>query len=121
MHELFNRTELKYGMNDSGIPFSDKELDVLIGLIDRSKDGFIQYDKFMRGLLGPMNAGHVSVVKMAFDLLDSDKSGIITIEDHGTSFHPKVQIGEMTHEEAVMEFASQWDTIDKDGKITCDE
>jgi hypothetical protein len=65
------------------------------------------------------------VCRQAFRRLDKDGSGVVTLSDlvgvYKTNFHPAVIAGRMTHEEAVREFMSQWDTKDKDGIITLAE
>ena len=59
---------------------------------------------------------------MAFDVLDKDGSGVVTIEDvaaaYDTSKHPEVMEGAKTSEEVLKEFMSQWDTLEKDGIVT---
>ncbi len=61
----------------------------------------------------------------AFRRLDKDGSGVVTLSDlssvYSTKFHPEVIAGKKTHEEAVAEYISQWDTKDKDGIITFPE
>jgi Ca2+-binding EF-hand superfamily protein len=65
------------------------------------------------------------VCSQAFRRLDKDGSGVVTLSDlvsvYSTKFHPEVIAGKKTHEEAVTEFMSQWDTKDKDGIITVAE
>jgi predicted transcriptional regulator len=62
---------------------------------------------------------------MAFDRLDKDGSGVVTIEDvrsaYDTSKHPDVISGKKTSDEALGEFMAQWDTGVRDGRITKDE
>lgn len=65
------------------------------------------------------------VFGQAFRRLDKDGSGEVTLSDlvsvYSTKFHPEVKAGKKTHEQAVTEFMSMWDTKDKDGIITFPE
>ena len=62
---------------------------------------------------------------MAYDKLDVNKDGSVTLEDIATlydaSYHPDVRDGKRTKEEVLREFMSQWDTQVKDGIITFSE
>ena len=62
---------------------------------------------------------------MAFDRLDKDGSGVVTIDDvrsaYNTTKHPDVLSGKKTPDEVLTEFMSQWDTGTRDGTITKDE
>ncbi len=57
--------------------------------------------------------------------MDKDGSGVVTLSDlvcvYNTKFHPDVISGKLTHEQAVTQYMSQWDTVDKDGTITYEE
>jgi len=62
--------------------------------------------------------------KKAFEVLDMDKSGTITLEEvkakYDVSKHPKVIQGSMTPEAALKEFMAPWNK-DGDDVITWDE
>jgi len=88
------------------------EFERLFVAFDKDGDGNLSYDEFIRGVRGEMNDNRVALVKMAFEVLDADKSGQITVEEikakYDVSNHPKVQRGEYTPEQAVKEFMSSW-------------
>lgn len=74
---------------------------------------------------GNLSARRRALILMAFDRLDKDGSGVVTIEDvrsaYDTSKHPDVLSGKKTPDEALREFMAQWDTDVHDGRITKDE
>ena len=64
-------------------------------------------------------------MKLAYDKLDVNKDGRVTLEDiaklYDASYHPDVQSGKKSKDQVLMEFMSQWDTQQKDGIVTFDE
>jgi calcyphosin len=69
-----------------------------------------------------MNAKRSATVDKAFAKLDRTGDGLITVEDllgvYDGSYHPKFKSGEMTQRDVLNEFLAQWDTHEKDGKVT---
>jgi len=66
----------------------------------------------------------LELVEKAWRVLDKYNDGSVTMEDlmevYDVSLHPDVFAGKITEEEAIMEFAKQWDH-DKSGAITQNE
>ena len=97
----------------------------VISAFDVSGDGSITFDEFLRGIRGGINKRRRELVSLAFDVLDKDHSGEVTIEDvaaaYDVSQHPDVKAGKTTPKDVLSEFMSQWDKGVKDGKITRDE
>jgi len=62
---------------------------------------------------------------MAYKVLDKDGSGMVTIKDvemaYDASFHPEVQSGRKTKQQALLDFMSVWETHKKDGIVTIEE
>lgn len=62
---------------------------------------------------------------MAFDILDRDGSGEVTVDElvdiYDTSVNPEVQKGDKTPEEAMREFMMQWERHEADGIVTFEE
>lgn len=46
---------------------------------DIDGDGNITYEEFIRGLREPLNERRQKIVRKAFDLMDKDGSGFVTI------------------------------------------
>ena len=49
--------------------------------IDRDRSGEIEFTEFLVGMRGPLNDRRKGFVKQAFDILDLDRSGTITVEE----------------------------------------
>ena len=66
----------------------------LIQTLDRNGDGVINYDEFLYGLRGGLNETRRAIVHAAFNKLDKDGSGVITVDDiidvYNAKLHPKV-------------------------------
>lgn len=120
-----DREELKWGLKDYGVDLSERELNTVISAFDRNGDGIINFDEFLRGIRGSLNARRRAMILLAYDVLDRDGSGMVDIEDvkmaYDATEHPEVKAGKLTEEDALKEFMSQWDTTEKDGKVTKDE
>lgn len=97
------------------------EFQKLFLAFDKDGDGSLSYDEFLRGVRGEMNDRRKELVKMAFEVLDMDKSGQITaneiIAKYDVTNHPKVVSGEITKEKAVAELMAPWN---KNGDTTID-
>ena len=104
---------------------SKDDFDRIFKYFDRNNDGVIRYDEFLRGIRGPLNDFRKGFVLIAFQKLDKTGEGIVDINDlagaYDVSFHPKFKDGSMTKEEVLSEFMEQWDTCQKDGKVTFEE
>lgn len=114
-----------WGLKENGQDLSSSEFERLFKFFDKNNDGNVDYDEFLRGLRGNLNDRRRSLVHLAFKKLDRTGDGLITVEDletqYNVEFHPKFKSGEMAKKEIIQDFMKQWDTIDKDGKITIQE
>ena len=120
-----SKDELKYGLRDYGIELSTSELDAVFMYFDRDGNGFIDITEFLVGIRGELNARRKKLIRMAFDILDADGSGYITVEEiaevYDVSQNPDVTMGKKTEREALLEFMGQWEGGDKDGVVTYEE
>lgn len=120
-----SKEELKYGLADYGIHLNLLELDGIFSYFDRSRDGQVDISEFLRGVRGDMNARRRHLVVQAFDILDRDKNGSITVDEmrdrYDVSTMPEVRAGSMTPEQALKQFLAQWDRTNSDGVVTRDE
>jgi len=121
---LLDREDFKYGMADYGVHLSDAEFDMVMDIFDGDKDGFVSFDEFLVTLRGPMSERRMSFVRMAYELLDKNGDGSVTLKDlasiYDCSQSPEVLSGQKTEKEALEEFASQWDK-DHSGIVTPEE
>lgn len=72
-----------------------------------------------------MNAARLSWVNAAYDKLDKNKDGKVTLDDIAkivdVSNFPEVVNGSMTPKEVYMKYMSLWETQEVDGVVTYDE
>jgi len=65
------------------------------------------------------------MVHLAYNVLDKDGSGQVTIEDieiaYDVSQHPDFQSGLKTAKEVLLDFMSVWETRKRDGIVTIEE
>ena len=119
-----DKKEMKYGLLDYGIELNSRELDDLFAYFDRDRNGFVDMTEFFVGIRGDLNDRRARLVRMAFDILDSDGSGLITVDEisqkYDVSYVPEVMSGKVTKEQAYREFMRTWDK-DGNGLITYDE
>ncbi|KNC50633.1 EF hand family protein [Thecamonas trahens ATCC 50062] len=117
--------ELKFGLLDFGLDFSERKVNMVIEAFDRNHDGVIDYNELLRGLRGKMNKRRRELVLRAFDVIDKDGSGVLTIEDlanaYDTSLHPDVVSGSATADDVLREFLGQWETVKRDGLVDRNE
>ncbi|CAM9205863.1 unnamed protein product, partial [Ectocarpus fasciculatus] len=120
-----SKDELMYGLRDYGINVTPAEMDQVFKAFDRDGNGSVDFDEFLVAIKGPFPPQRRKFVKMAFDILDIDGSGEITIDElaekYDVSANPGVKAGKITERQALEEFMSQWDRIDKDNVVTFDE
>lgn len=120
-----DREELKWGLRDYGVNLSDRELDTVLNAFDRNKDGRIDFDEFLRGIRGNLSARRRAMIMLAYDQLDRDGSGLVTIDDvklaYNADEHPDVKEGTKSPDEVLKEFMEQWETTEVDGKVTREE
>ena len=120
-----DKNELMWGLKDFDIHLSEEQVNVLIKHFDRDNSGTVNFDEFLVALRGDLNENRLAYIKAAYDKLDVNKDGQVTLEDiaklYDVSQHPDVMSGRKTPEEAYREFMSMWDTQVADGIVTFDE
>ena len=77
-------------------------------MFDRDGNGEINYDEFLRAIVGNMNERRRNLVTLAFKKFDKDGNGHIDIEDlkgrYNAANHPDVKLGKKTEEDVLYEF-----------------
>jgi len=119
---VLSREELKDGLAKFLRVFNYElkpaEFERLFAAFDLDGNGTLSHKEFIRGVRGEMSDQRRAIVKMAFEVLDTDKSGSISMEEirakYNVNKHPKVVSGQMTPEQAIKEFMSPWNKSDKD-------
>lgn len=114
--------EFFVGINECGCNLSKHETDALLAYLDTDQDGNVNFDEFLVALRGRLNDTRQGVVDQAFCRFDLDGSGCITAADlraaYACNLHPKVISGEITEDEAFLEFLANFGDKNNDGKIT---
>ena len=125
--------EFKKFCHDYRIPLEENEIQVLFQELDINKNGKIDYEEFIRGIVGEMNDRRRKIVLQVFKIFDKNQNGLIELDDirenYNAKFHPDVQSGKKTEEEILAEFLDTFeyqfsllnDGKTKDGKITMEE
>lgn len=94
---------------------------------DIDKDGNISYEEFLRGLRDELSERKKLMVEKAFNILDKDGSGEITVKDviniYDVSQNKEFQEGKKSREEVIAEFLDSFDGAkgNNDGIITKEE
>jgi Ca2+-binding EF-hand superfamily protein len=109
-----DQNEFMKAIHDYRIDVPESDLMFVFGAIDRSGDGRIDYEEFLRAVRGEMNPFRKTLVNRAFDRLDADKSGVIDITDvrrfYNAANHPEVQAGRKTEDQILNEFLETFET-----------
>lgn len=122
---VLSKTEIVKGLAKYGITLYPREVEIL-DEFDRDGDGRITYVEFLSALKGPMNERRKAIVRRAFDKLDKDGSGEVTIDDIRHVYSAKnstdVLRGKKTEKEVLEEFLGRFEAGPvKDGVVTWEE
>lgn len=105
------------------VSFSVTEKNSLYSMFDRDGGG-VDYNEYVRSVRGDMNDFRLGWVDRAFDIMDKDGSGVITMDDVASAYdvsqNPAVQSGKNSPTEAFTVFMNNFD-ISRDGQVTRDE
>ena len=95
-------------MQDYRITSDAKEAQRIFNLFDRDHTDVINYDEFLRAIVGEMNDYRRGLVERAFEKFDRNGNGTVNIEDlkgvYNASKHPEVRAGRKTEEDVLYEF-----------------
>ena len=98
---------------------------MVISVFDANGDGVISFDEFIATISDPPNEFRQQYIMRAYNKLDVNGDGKITIEDlkqrYNCSKHHDVLSGKKTEDEVLGQFMSLWDTQEKDGIVSKSE
>ena len=125
--------EFKKFCHDYRIPLNENEIQVLFNEIDINGNGKIDYEEFLRGVVGEMNDRRRKIILQVFKIFDKNQNGVIELDDirdsYNAKLHPDVKSGKKNEEEVLAEFLDTFeyqfsllnDGKTRDGKITMEE
>lgn len=106
--KTLDQGEFKKALNDYRIQIEPKDFSRVFGIFDRDGNGEINYDEFLRTIVGKMNDRRRNIVTLAFKRFDRDGNGYINMEDikgrYNAANHPDVKMGKKTEEDVLYEF-----------------
>ena len=94
---------------------------------DIDGDGSISFDEFLRGLREPLTARRLNMVKKAFQIMDKDSSGKVTVNDiyqvYDVTRNKDFIEGKKSREEILNDFLAGFEGVkgNRDGIITWEE
>lgn len=109
-NRLLDPDDFKWGLINYGIILNDQEVQTLIGVFDRNKDGTVNFDEFLATIKGPMADSRLRLVALAYERLDKNADGQVTLDDIAKTFeasrHPEVLSRQKTEAQVFREFIS---------------
>lgn len=80
----------------------------LFKCFDYGGDGEIDFNEFIRVIVGPLNQFRTKICIKAFKLIDINQDGVLDITDiksrYNATMHPDVKSGKRTEDEVLTEF-----------------
>lgn len=110
----------------------EKDSENLFKAFDLNGNGEIDFDEFIRVVVGPMNQFRTQLVVKAFQKIDYNDDKVLDINDikgkYDASKHPEVKSGKKTENEVLKEFLETFEMhhnvmngTQADGQVTMDE
>jgi Ca2+-binding EF-hand superfamily protein len=87
-------------VKDFQIDMEEVDINNLFKAFDYNEDGTVDFDEFLRIVVGPMNRFRENLINKVFDKLDRTEDGVVDIDDirgiYDGSRHPDVKNGKKT-------------------------
>ena len=124
--------EFKKGIRDFRVDVDPQDVESLFKAFDIDGSGSIDFDEFIRVVVGPMNQFRTNLCRKAFGKIDFNGDGVLDVNDikgkYDASRHPDVRAGKKTEEEVLKEFLETFEMHhnvmhggQSDGRVTMDE
>ena len=125
-NKMLNLEEFTSGVQETGLDFSDEEIQEIFGKIDTDADGNVSVDEFIVAVRPPMSQGRRNVVGHAFKKMDKTGDGVITVDDlkgvYNVKCHPRYISGEESEESILNKFLANFEQGNtRDGIVTEEE
>lgn len=127
-----NQYEFSKCIHDFGLSMDQKDIDSLFKAFDYDNSGEIEFNEFIRVVVGPMNNYRTNIVLKTFQSIDFNGDGALSLQDikgrYNAKMHPDVRAGKKTEDEVLTEwlttFEDHYNMVTggaNDGKITPEE
>jgi Ca2+-binding EF-hand superfamily protein len=104
--------EFKKAVNDYKLEVDSRDLESLFKAFDKA-EGKIKYDVLLSCLIGNMSEFRLNLVTKAFDCVDENEDGLVTIDElkkaYSPRFHPDIKSGKKTDEDVMNEFVNTFE------------
>ena len=121
-NRLVDKQEFYWGLRNLGVEVTKREATILLEYLDTDKNGFVDYKEFLVGLRGMPNEDRMKMIDAAFNKFDTYGQDVIPAIELENGFdcpsHPKVATGEMTVNDAFVQFLSCFGDNENTGMIT---
>jgi len=112
-NKKLDSSEFEQALAAFGIFPKKVELQALMRFYDVDGDGNISYDEFISGLRDELTPRRMVMVNKAFQMMDTDNSGVLTISDisgiYDVSMNPEFLEGRKTRDEILGDFLNNFD------------
>ena len=124
--KTLSMSEFKKAMKECDLELTPAEVDAVFKFFDKDGSQDIDFEEFLQGVRGPMSPARLRIIKLAFNMLDTDRSGILEpselMDKYDTSMHPDVIAGKKTRTQVLREFLETFEVGEEvDGKVTYQE
>jgi Ca2+-binding EF-hand superfamily protein len=127
-----DRNEFRKALRDFAIDVPDESIAIVFNAFDLNRDGFIDYDEFLRIMKGDLSPARLALVKKAYNKLDRNGNGIVDINDlrgvYNASKHPDFLAGKKTEDQIFTEWLETFEMHHNiqngnkaDGQVTLEE
>ncbi|XP_038044083.1 calcyphosin-2-like isoform X1 [Patiria miniata] len=110
---VLSKEELRLALDTYHIKVDQNLFELLWLVLDQNEDGAIDYSEFHRAFIGEMNERRKTLVRKAFQKIDANKSGTVSIDELKKFFnvqkHPHVVQGLVTASEVMNGFLELFD------------
>jgi Ca2+-binding EF-hand superfamily protein len=121
-----SKMEFRNAIADLGMRIKDSEIFGLFDYFDMDRSGSVDFEEFLQSLRDPLGMKRLQLIHMAFNVIDTDGSGIVDAAEVATLYdatkHPAVVTGAKSKEQVLREFLDTFDVGGEvDGKVTRQE
>ena len=94
--------------HDYKISLNSDEVNLLFNAFDTNKNGKLDYQEFLKGVVGELNEKRKKIVRQVFNTFDRDNNDLVNLDEVRNAFepanHPEVKNGKKTEDEVLAEF-----------------